>query len=332
LSGLIGHGDEKHEQTKMAELINEDLLIKVLRYLHASQESCRGKNSLSVRESTLSVAITLLNKMGLVTRYGKISKKGVDFLTSNRLNNIFKCEVSPFGINYVHYDKNQTRSLLKILDKRPRPDYKLDHQPLMPELTMMRASYIASEENLYNKNVAFVGDYDSTNIALNLITKIDHSTVFDIDRRLIKYFSKVAMENKYNLNTVECDLFKFNKKEYKNKFDVFITDPPYALKGMLDFIDVSISVLKDGGAGYIAVPYHNNIAWTERLLFETDRLLLKRGCVITDIYKGFHRYQTADGLKSSMVRIVKGAGKKSINRDKYYSYKKSNINIPIISL
>lgn len=317
----------------MAELINQDLLVKILRYLYASQETNKNfRTSINVRGSTLSVAIKLLCKMGFVTNTGKVTKNGNNFLIENGLDNIFRGEFSPFGVDFNHKNKGRLAPFLDILSNRPKPDYKLDHQPLLPELTMMRANYIASEENLYNKRVAFVGDYDSTNVALNLSTKVGHSTVFDIDKRIIKFFNKIAKVSNYKIETVECDIFKFKNNVYKNSYDVFITDPPYALKGMISFIDFSISLLKEGGVGYIAVPYHGSISWTERLLFDVDKLLVKRGCVITDIHKGFHSYQTADGLKSSIIRIVKGANNKTIDGSKYYSYKKININKPIVKL
>lgn len=316
----------------MAELINQDLLIKILRYLYSSNEKGKSLRTINVRGSTLSVALKLLYKRGLIAKMGKVSNKGIEFLKENGLDNVFTGEFSPFGVDFRNKNNKQLQPFLKILKSRPTPNYKLDHQPLIPELTMMRANYIASEENLYNKKVAFVGDYDSTNIALNLSTKIGYTTIFDIDKRLINFFDEAAKKGNYNIETVECDIFKFSDNDFKKKFDVIITDPPYALRGMLSFVEFSISLLKENGVGYIAVPYHGNISWTERLLFEVDKLLIQKGCVITDIHKGFHSYQTADGLKSSMIRIVKGASDKNIDATKYYSYKRRNINKPVIDL
>lgn len=316
----------------MAELIDNDLLIKILRYLYTSQITKNFNSPMNVRSSTFKVGVELLTKKGFVSKKGKVTSNGSNFLIEKGLDNIFRGEFSPFGVGYNYKNQKQLKSFLDILKHRPAPNYKLDHQPLVPELTMMRANYIASEENLYNKRVALVGDYDSTNIALNLCTKVGSTTVFDIDKRLISFFNKSAKDNSYYIDTIECNIFKFRHNEYKNSFDVFITDPPYALKGMLSFVEFSIFLLKEGGVGYIAVPYHGNIAWTERLLFDVNKLLIKKGCVVTDIHKGFHNYQTADGLRSSIIRIVKGANHKAINNSKYYSYKKMNINKPIVKI
>lgn len=316
----------------MAEVINEDLLIGTLRYLDAIEQKKIGDIPIDTRHSTFKVVVDLLYKFGYIDNNNRISRKGTLFLERNKLRSFFKVDYTPFGVVYDLNNAEFVSEVRKILKHRPKPDCSLDHQPLWPELTAMRAHYISSEEHLYNKRVAMVGDYDSTGLALSLITKIKDLSVFDIDRRILNYFEEVAKKYSFNLKKVEQDFFKPIPKQYKGMFDVFITDPPYALGGMLKFIEFGITLLNKNGVGYIAVPYHENIDWTNELLFEVNKLIAEKNCVITDILKNFHDYQTADGLRSSMLRIKKVPKKIKIKKTKMYSYKQNNVNKPIIKL
>jgi predicted methyltransferase len=314
----------------MAEIIDRDLLVGTLRYLDAQENGETAGITVDTRQTTHSVVMELLMKSGFVNTEGKVSPKGERFLEQNKLRDLFKIKYTPYGVEYEGNGNGFVSEVTEILKSRPVANHSLDHQPLWPELTAMRAHYISSEENLFDKKVAMVGDYDSAGLALNLITSVKETTVFDIDKRLLRYFGQVARKHNFSLKRVYQDLFKKTPNKYIGKYDVFVADPPYAMGGMRKFIEFGIDLLKDGGTGYIAVPYHENIAWTERMLFEVGKLVMKRGCVITDVLKNFHRYQTADGLRSSIIRIKKGAFLKEIDVDKMYSYKKININKPEI--
>lgn len=311
----------------MPELIHKDLLVRTLRYMDARERGGATKIDIDTRVTTNKRVIEILIDQGYVGLDEKVSEKGRQFLVDNRLCAPFEVSYTPYG---VVYEKNNAylARLREILALRPAPNYEIDHQPLLPDLTGMRAHYISSEENLFDKTIAMVGDYDSTGIGINIATKVKQMTIFDIDERLLKYFSDIAAQNDYPIDCVMQNLFEEVPERFVGQFDVFVTDPPYAMGGMRKFIEFGIKLLKDGGVGYIAVPYHDSIAWTERMLYEVNKLAVENGCVITDTFRNFHRYQTADGLRSSMVRIKKGSSMKQIDQLKMYSYKRVNVNVP----
>jgi len=314
----------------MPEKITKDTIIRYLRSKYAFSE---GRSmSTSVRESTQIAIEEYLFREGFLDKERVISDKGISFLHDNRLTESFKCEFSANGYEYTPDGNFDSEEIIKVLNSRPSPDYSLDHQPLLTELTIMRAHYLASEENLFDKKVAFIGDYDCTHIALSLITKVKELWVFDIDKRLIEFFQTIANKYQYNVNLVNCDLFEYDRSDVKGLFDVIVTDPPYALGGMNYFVEFGIDLLKDGGRGYIAAPYHTSIDWTETMLFKIVELSLAKNCIVNSIFKYFHRYQTADGLQSSMIGIKKGVDLSLVNENKLYSYKKENINIPIFDI
>lgn len=316
----------------MPEIINKNVLIKILRYINTCSRLGIGSMPINFRKSTLGVAYKILFKKGLINKNNLLSAKGKLFLKKNKLDNIFECKYTSFGYLYKESNNAISNKIVKVIKSRPHPNSKLDQQPLPPQLTIMRAKYIASEENLVDRKIAFVGDYDSTNIALSMLFGNKESFIFDIDKRLLNFFEKTAKNNSYNINTVYCDIFKYKSKKYNKKFDIIVSDPPYAAGGIKRFIEFGISLLKDGGIGFLAVPYHENISWTEQILFEVTKLLVDKNCLITDNNKNFYYYSGADNLKSSMIRFKKMKSNKSIDITKLYSYKEKNINKPIVKI
>lgn len=314
----------------MPEKISEDTITNCLRYKYLCSKG--EKLPLNIRDSTRVAVEEYLYWEGYLDKDHNITVKGNRFLHKNKLTGSFVCEFSPYGYNYSPSGDFDTEEIVKVLNNRPKPNYSLDHQPLLPELTIMRAQYLASEENLFDKSVAFIGDYDSTHVVLSLITRVKEIWVFDIDQRLIKYFRNTSKKYGYNVKLVNCDLFNFDRKNILGRFDVIVTDPPYAYGGMKYFVEFGIDLLKDGGRGYIAAPYHASIGWTEAMLFKILELTLTKNCIVNSINKYFHRYQTADGLQSSMIGIKKGVDLSLVDENKRYSYKEVNINIPIFDI
>lgn len=319
----------------MPEIIDNNLLIKVLRYLWICNHLKMAVTLPNYRQTTLSVAKDILRKKEWITGHDLLTTKGKSFLEKNKLDDLLECTYTAFGYLYKQDNVKINNRIIKILKQRPKPNHKIDQQPLPPELTIMRAKLIQSEENLFNKKIAFVGDYDSTNVALSLLSKIKEVYIFDIDKRLLNFFEKIAKKEKYIINTINCDISKFKSKKFSEKFDIVVSDPPYAIGGIKKFIEFSVSLLKDDGIGFLAVPYHESISWTEQLLFEVVSLLAKKNCLIVDLKKSFYRYEGADNLNASAIKFKKMKRENTIDIDdtnKFYSYKIHNKNKPDIKL
>ncbi len=136
------------------------------------------------------------------------------------------------------------------------------------------------------------------------------------------FFNKIAEEHNLPINCIHHDFRNPLPKEYKEYFDVFVTDPPYTVKGMLRFIQNGIDMLAEHGIGYIAAPFHDKLLWSGELLLEIQKLIIRNECVITEIIKNFHIYQKTDGLTSSMIRLVKGMRDPTLDKNRFYWYRK----------
>ena len=314
----------------MPEIIDNDLLIQGLRYIDYCRTQRTKDLPFNCRSSTLAVITRLLRDRGLISRQGALTTRGRTFLKKQQLGSYLTSRYTPFGYVYRKRSSRINRQIIKILQGRPKPNARLDQQPLPPQLTIMRAEYISSEENLFDKTIAFVGDYDSTNVAMSLLSKTKDMYVFDIDDRLLKFFNQVARRNASALTTVRCNIFTYRSKKFAKKFDIVVSDPPYAIGGIEKFIQFSISLLRDNGVGYLAVPFHENISWTEQMLFRVTRILERNNCLITDMKKNFYYYPEADNLKSSVIRFKKIVVDRTLNIKRLYSYKASNINAPVV--
>ncbi len=313
----------------MPEIINADLKIKYLRYIANNIQSSVP----NIRTGTQKRILELLVDDGYVDNLCCPTEKGFKFLTDNKLNYLTSLSQDAFGVNLQNFysDSHPRIDKLKlILENRPNPNHEIDHHPVSVESLVLRSSFIGSCENLYNKDVGFIGDYDSTNVALNYLFKVKSSTIFDIDTQLLDFFTSTASQYKYKIQALQYDISQYNKENtlYKEKFDIIVTDPPYTVKGMISFLKFAIDCLKSQGKGYVAIPFHENIDWTERILFESQKFIIGNNCSIVDVVKSFHQYPTTDGMKSSLLVFRKDSHIKKANLEKYYTYNK-NINKPI---
>jgi len=313
----------------MPEIINDDLLYKTLRYSYTTKTASNLKNindylnqrkvspHIGIKHSTYKVFLDIIKEKGFDR------KKTRSILQERKEDKNFKCGSCNHGFKIdINKFKKQTELILKILDERPSPDVTIDHHPLIPTHTILRAATIYELDTLFDKKIICVGDFDSTALAVAIIAKPKEILLVDIDDRLISFFQKIAKRYNLPLRTLKHDLKKPLPKKLMDSYDIFITDPPYAVMGMNTFISRGISALKDGGIGFIATPFHDNLPWSAEVLFEVQKVIINADCICTDILKNFHEYQTADGLTSSLIRIQKGNRKDKIDKKSFYWWRK----------
>jgi len=186
----------------------------------------------------------------------------------------------------------------------------------------MRAAAIYEMESIYNKRIICIGDYDLTSMALSILFRPKEIVVIDVYDKLINFIDRIAKENDLPIKTIKSNLMYELPNQLKSTFDIFITDPPYTVKGMKTFISRGISSLKEEGSGYIALPFHDNLPWTYEMLFEIQKLITDNDFVIINSLKNFHEYKNTDGLTSSLLKIKKN-NYHNLNKESFYWYKKN---------
>ena len=111
--------------------------------------------------------------------------------------------------------------------------------------------------------------------------------------RIQDIIEKANQELNSNILFVEHDLRKPIPSEYKNKYDCFVTDPPYTINGHSLFISRGIQLTnnKTGGVGYLSF---GSKPPNDQLLLQKN--MSKMNCLITDIYPRFNEYIGAQKL------------------------------------
>ena len=228
-----------------------------------------------------------------------IDKQGKLILTEKGLSLIkylsIKKEKKPFKKIYPGYgfelNKKFKRilSIMKELYKEVTPQHRYDQAPLVPEDTVQKIAYIIYKGDATNKNVVCIGDDDLTSIILALSKSPRKILVIDIDKYLLELIEDYAYEHKLPIETLEMDLRKPIPEEYKNKFDLFITEPPDTVNGITLFTSRGVELLK-GSQGMIGYCGISVCACPPLGLLEIQRILTEMGLLITDRLPKFSRY------------------------------------------
>jgi len=175
----------------------------------------------------------------------------------------------------------------EIVKERPQPTLDYFQGYMLAEDVVARIALMHHYGDLGDKSIALIGDDDLLSVALALTQLPSRITVLDIDRRLGEFITKVNSKYGFNIEYFEYDVANPLPKTLAGKFDVFSSEPLETLSGLKAFIIRGITCLKEGGVGYFGLTLHEA---SLRKWFETQKLLSKMNCVITDVIQGFSSY------------------------------------------
>jgi len=175
----------------------------------------------------------------------------------------------------------------EIVKERPQPTLDYFQGYMLAEDVVARIALMHHYGDLGGKSIALIGDDDLLSVALALTQLPSRITVLDIDRRLGEFITKVNSKYGFNIEYFEYDVANPLPKTLAGKFDVFSSEPLETLSGLKAFIIRGITCLKEGGVGYFGLTLHEA---SLRKWFETQKLLSKMNCVITDVIQGFSSY------------------------------------------
>lgn len=203
-----------------------------------------------------------------------------------------------------------TEKFLPALEKlnyyfrqRPSVDVTLDQTSALPESVIRRVLYMYEAGALEGKNVLFVGDDDSVSLATALVGRAlgrekfcERLTVIETDERIIDFINRFSRAESLPIECVRHDLRDALPAHLLQKFDTFVTDPPYTLEGLNLFVSRAISALKSGlgRQGFLSFGHKSP---DESL--EIHRSLVKMGLVVNELIPAFNRYEGASIIGGS---------------------------------
>lgn len=166
-------------------------------------------------------------------------------------------------------------------------DDDFDQLAILPRGIENKLSLMLKKNDLLNRDVLCIGDDDLFSIACSLTGLPKSITVFDIDERVIGFIKKISPRLPVPIKTVSLDLLKPLPKEYKNSFDVFVTEPPDTVKGTLLFVSRGLQALRKDGVFYLGI---TEMTLSKKQWLEIERAVTGAGIVLTDIVRDFEEY------------------------------------------
>jgi predicted methyltransferase len=233
----------------------------------------------------------------------KLKDKALSQATS-----LFPAEYKPEEVLWNILETAKYNQVLEILkryeDKRPAPERKYDQFTATMKTTAKRASLLDQNKNIEGKRLLFLGDDDFTSIAVSNFRKASSITVLDIDDRIIDTIGKVAREENLQISLGNYNARKTLPDEYKQKFDVVFTDPPYTPEGIKLFVSRAIQALdSQNQSAQIYLCYGNSDRAKERFL-PIYELLTSSGLMIRWVFDKFNRYNGAESIGSASSLFV----------------------------
>jgi N4-bis(aminopropyl)spermidine synthase len=197
---------------------------------------------------------------------------------------------------------NPSKNIKEILEKygtlRPKPDREYDQFTATDETTINRGRLLAEKNDLWERNILFLGDDDLTSVAAaatGLATKI---TVVEIDERWGNFIKKISKENELKIEVIGADLRENLPEGLANNYDVVFTDPPYTPDGATLFLNQALVVLKKKLTSRVYFCYGNSDRAREREL-KIQQILAEMGWLINEKRYQFNQYHGARSIGSN---------------------------------
>jgi predicted methyltransferase len=211
-----------------------------------------------------------------------------------------------------------------VTQSRPRPKREYDQFYATFDTVFNRAKYLHQHQEIYHRDLLFLGDDDITSVPLALVGRPRSIIVLDIDPDILAVVNKLAQTYHLPITTQLTDLRTDPLTSLSQKFDLVFTDPPYTPSGIGLFLDRAITVLKNKNSTSLYFCYGNSSRAPERTLFVQNEVA-NRKLIINSLIPNFNQYVGADSIGNSsslygcrLTPMVKTSH--SGKMDKIYTY------------
>jgi predicted methyltransferase len=204
-------------------------------------------------------------------------------------------------VNKIKYRSCQSEIEQKIVEYgklKPTPNRNYDQFFATEETTARRSIEMANNGDLYNRNVAFLGDDDLTSIAVALVGQTKRVVVFEIDEGIAGTISRIANKLGLSIEIIKQDLRKSASGRYDHQFNTVFTDPPYTNAGVSMFTNRAIELLKNKLTSRLYLCYGNSDRAREREL-EVQKIIINKGMLINAKHFQFNKYRGGESIGSS---------------------------------
>jgi predicted methyltransferase len=243
----------------------EDILYKILR--------CISDNSdvEEVIQSTRLPLLTIIDILKRLNEAGLTNYHVEDF--NKRLEECVK----------------EKKNILASYRVKLKTKYEYDQWKCNIDTSVKRARKLIDDNWFLNKKILFLGDEDLISIYLALaVNNIAEIHVVDVDRQLLELIEELNTKLELNIKTHNFDLRAPIPDYLRNRFDIFLTDPPFTYDGISLFLIQGFLSLKNqvGTKGYLCMLPLSLMGDICRV----QQLIYNKGFYIDEIIKSFNIY------------------------------------------
>ncbi len=289
---MIPLGHDSMERTK----------IQILRALKESPKSFW--ELVALQDSTLSVIVaTIVSLMNGGRIHFDRSTKTFQLLRNEkylpRMDSRCK-SCNGKGVIVGGIFRKTLQQFTSVLAGRPTPDPNYNQGLISFTDLALKASFMYERGDLEDRAILLIGDDDLFSLYLGMLGMGQRIFVLDIDKGVLRFIEEKAGALRLNIETMEFDLNRSLPHHLRNAFDVFISEPPEGIKGMLTFLKRGIrSLTEGGGSGYIGMTM---VESSLRKWYEVQAMLTRNRLVITDVLRNFSLYPEGQGEWEDLYR------------------------------
>jgi len=210
-----------------------------------------------------------------------------------------------------------------LSQEAPPPTTQYFQEPMLPEDLLRRVQFMWERGDLFDREIFVLGDDDLFSLAAGLTGLPKRIVVGEIDPRLVAYIQEQAARV-----SLCVEAFCYNAAEslppaLRRAFDVFVMDPVETVPGFTAWLSRGLAALRHPGAIYFGL---TELECPPKYWHRFQQLLNETGLVITDILRGFTRYQNASlapAAKWNKSKLVQQAPFPALQEEQNFWYRSS---------
>ena len=199
-----------------------------------------------------------------------------------------------------------------VINNRPSPIREFDQIYMKTGDMLLQTEFICNW--FAEKEVTFIGDGDSIALSAMFLAKegiVQHAPkkilVLDFDERIVNAINSFSGRYKLNIAAKLYNVAHPLPEELWQRFDGFYTNPPYGAsnkgKSIESFILRGIEASKPSCSGCIVLADHLDYPWTQDILMNCEKFLLRHSFCISQLIPQFHTYHLDDNPDLSSCNL-----------------------------
>lgn len=205
------------------------------------------------------------------------------------------------------------RKLPEFRKDLPKPKRELDQFRATEDTVIKRVMFMMENEDLFGREIVFLGDNDLTSVAASLTGLPKSVTVLDIDANVLDLIFEISKKEGLGIKVLRHDLKDRLPRSLEKGFDVSFSDPPFTYFAFTLFLQRSLDAIRQNLASSIYICYGTSVLSRERSLL-AQKIVTDAGLLILEKKEAFNIYEGAESIGSRSDLYLLGVTPKTKKR------------------